>query len=653
MSFSVTKNKIKWILLSLFTLIMAFLGIFNDLVAFARNKWIGLAIVLFLFLVLAALLVFDIRFGKRANLALTVTACFAVPLVSFECVELLQNSAFVSGVGAFFANLCIYIGMFLLIAAVSTQVKYAVFIAMPIYVLIGLVNHYVLAFRGTPMQPWDIAAAKTAMNVIDNFIFTVDEFVLSSILLTAVLICLAASLEKIEFDKKQRLIVTVSAVCVALLLTGIPYYFIQDNRGKFHKDVWNQTVSSERNGYVVNFLLNLQTMNNTPPEGYSVDAVNDLLAGYETDYSAKKKPNVIAIMNEAFADLNAVNDLALEQDYMPFVRSLQGAENAVTGTLDVSVFGGGTCNTEYEFLTSNVSSMLRVGSYPMQQFVNTESVSIASNLRSLGYKTVGLHPYYGSGWNRSRAYPLLGFDQFITIDDFAEDTGKIREYVSDEACYEKIIEVFDQTQEPLFLFAVTMQNHGGYETAWDDMPDDVSFAKENECEQTDRYLELAKLTDEATRKLIEYIDNSDSETIVLFFGDHQPSLGDEYGKLFPVTTTGELSGAVKKYQVPFFIWANYDIAEEQLDYISPNYLAPLLIEKAGLPQTAYYKYLNDLKENIPTITAMAYRDAKGNLFDANKPDAENGVLINQYDMLQYNNVFDKKNLSQSKFKYYY
>ena len=650
MKISFTKKRAKWTLAAILVLVTLISFAVSSLFVFHFSKWIVLPTVFVLEAAALFLLLFDIKLSDRLHQIFTIVAVFFVPLVSFECMEILQKSFLVSSVKAFIINYLIYLAVFLLVSILTTQVKYSILICTPIFLIIGAINHYVLAFRGTPMQPWDVAAAKTAMNVVDNFIFTVDEYVIIAVLLTVIILCCAATLKKIPWNKK---IFGISAGVAGILIVfcvSFSWYFISDNRGRFDRDLWNQTSSTEKNGYAVNFLLNLQLMNNEAPEGYSVDAVNSVLNAYTSDTAKENRPNIIVIMNEAFADLATVDDIGLEQDYLPYVHSLKNLDNTVTGTLDVSVFGGGTCNTEYEFLTSNVCSMLRAGSYPMQQFVNSESVSIASNLKQLGYKTVGLHPYYGSGWNRSRSYPLLGFDQFVTIDDFDDDTEMIREYVSDAACYDRIKQISEQTtKQPLFLFAVTMQNHGGYETAWEDMPDNISFTNEENYPQTDRYMELAKLSDDAITDLIDYFDNDDTDTIILLFGDHQPSLGTEYENLFPSTVTDKLEGATKKYTVPFFIWANFDIEQETIAHISPNYLAPLLLEKAKMPQTAYYKYLNDRRVKLPTITAMAYRDENGNLYDANEPQGNYAQIINEYDMLQYNNVFDKNNLVTEKF----
>lgn len=648
---SFTKSKTKYVLSVILLLMTAFSFVFSYYFSFHFSRKIILPVLMILELVIFALLLLKIELSEKQNKIFTLIFLLIFPFISLFCVEFLQKSIHLGSFKAYAVNYLIFLAGYVIFSVVTTQIKYGLFVMTPLSFLIGAINHYVLAFRGTPMQPWDIAAAKTAFNVVDNFIFTLDEYVLISFFIMIILVLCTICLKPVKSSNKTRICALGIAILVLITSVSIPTYLILENRGKFERDLWNQTISSQNNGYVTNFLLNLQLMSNEAPENYSLDTINTILSDYSSDGDQTKLPNIIVIMNEAFADLDAIENFGLDQDYMPFIHSLRDGENSVTGKLNVSIFGGGTCNTEYEFLTSNICGMLRSGSYPMQQFVNDDSVSIASNLRSLGYKTIGIHPYFGSGWNRSRAYPFLGFDEFLTIDDFDENTEQIREYVSDKACYEKIMHISEQTtQQPLFLFAVTMQNHGGYETEWSDMPNKISFLNENDYQQTNQYVELAKISDDAFKELVEYYSNDERETIILFFGDHQPSLGSEYEELFSGTKSKNLKNAAKKYFVPFVLCANFDIAEERIENISPNFLAPLLLEKAKMPQTAYYKYLNDLRKKVPSITTMVCIDQNKKMFTLEKNENYFNEL-HEYDILQYNNVFDQDNLVFDKFCY--
>ena len=125
---------------------------------------------------------------------------------------------------------------------------------------------------------------------------------------------------------------------------------------------------------------------------------------------------------------------------MPFIDSLK--ENSVRGNLYVSVKGGNTANTEFEFLTGNSLAFLPAGSVAYQQFVKSDLPSLASHLGDLGYTTAALHPYRASGWNRNIVYPKLGFDAMYFQEDFQNATT-CRGYVDDQSAFNKLIELYE------------------------------------------------------------------------------------------------------------------------------------------------------------------------------------------------------------------
>jgi phosphoglycerol transferase MdoB-like AlkP superfamily enzyme len=125
--------------------------------------------------------------------------------------------------------------------------------------------------------------------------------------------------------------------------------------------------------------------------------------------------------------------LELTEDYLPFIHSLQ--ENTVWGRMYVSVEGGNTANSEFEFLTSNTMRFLPYHSVAYSQHIKGEMPSIAQQLKQQGYVGINAyHPYKRSGWNRSTVYPLLGFQNFYDIDYFKENGNDacIRKFISDE-----------------------------------------------------------------------------------------------------------------------------------------------------------------------------------------------------------------------------
>lgn len=378
-------------------------------------------------------------------------------------------------------------------------------------------------------------------------------------------------------------------------------------------------------------------------------------------FDLSKAPNIIVIMNEAFSDLSVIGDFNTSEDYMPFFR--REMSQFTSGHLMVSVKGGDTANTEYEFLSGDTMAFLPQGSVVYQQYISESIPTLASYLGSLGYSTEGLHPYLGSGWDRQRVYPLLGFDEFHDIDSFY-GAKTIRKFVSDESAFEKIIDEFqNKGDSKKFIFEVTMQNHSGYmanpstdngftqEIALTDVPYETS-----ETIAAERYLTLIRKSDEAYEKLITWFEENVTEpTIIVTFGDHEPSdyVTEVIDNLtgFDANST-DLEETQKHYQVPFFIWNNMGIGkDESLNMISANYLAAYLMEMAGMPMTEYQEFLTQMRQQIPVICANTYITADGEYHDwaDMKEDEDNYDVLNQYNILAYNHLIDVKNRVDSLF----
>jgi phosphoglycerol transferase MdoB-like AlkP superfamily enzyme len=264
-------------------------------------------------------------------------------------------------------------------------------------------------------------------------------------------------------------------------------------------------------------------------------------------------------------------------------------------------------------------AFLPAGSIPYQQYIKSDTDSLASYLETLGYSTYAQHPYQAAGWDRARVYPLLGFQNLSFIDDYTNKTY-VRKYVSDAADMNYIISTFEQKEagKPAFIFNVTMQNHGGYTDSYPELEEAVPTSHNSQV--LSQYLSLIKLTDEALETLVDYFSGIDEKTVIVFFGDHQPS--SNVTRYITGTTDSE---DVSRYKVPYLIWANYDI-EEKTDFdTSLNYLAAQTLSAAGVPTNSYQNFLLELAEKYPVISA------------AGMP--EDDLLT--YRKLQYYNLFDR------------
>ena len=147
--------------------------------------------------------------------------------------------------------------------------------------------------------------------------------------------------------------------------------------------------------------------------------------------------------------------------------------------------------------------------------------------------------------------------------------------------------------------------------------------------------------DDAIKKLINYFSEQDEDTIIVFFGDHQPtnSVISPIWKLNgKSSSTLSLEDEILRYKVPFFIWANYDITEESNVETSPNYLGNKVLEAAGIPLSDFRSFLAELEESYPVISSIRVEDASGNSYETKEVED----ALNEYAILQYHYLLDHK-----------
>lgn len=538
------------------------------------------------------------------------------------------------------------------------RLKWSLRLQSIFFMIVGLANYYIISFRSAPIMPWDIYSISTALSVADNFKYTIEEQTVF-VLLGFMLLIAAESIVSLELKGlkqwKKRfwgIRIAGTAVFAALICSFTHTLHLDTTIRKYgiYDKLFTPTVMSRRDGTAVAFLIELQYISVDKPANYSASAVSEILAPFVEDGKSESEntaleipeslPNIIVIMNEAFSDPAVLGEFETNKDYMPYIHSVLSGdiENTVSGYLNVSVLGGNTANTEFEFLTGNTMAFLPQGSVAYQQYLKKEMPSLASHLRDLGYETIAAHPYNSTGWDRNKVYPLLGFDEMYFIRDY-KNPEKIRKYVSDKACCDKIIEMYESKPDgtPFFVFNVTMQNHSSYTDEYDNFKPDIEVSGSS-SKALNNYLSLMKISDASVKYLTDYFSAADEDTIIVFFGDHQPtnSVVSNIWKLNG-KNGNELSDEdeANRYKVPYIIWCNFDIETRTNVETSTNFLATDILETAGIPMTAYEKYLDRLSENYPVITSIRAENAEGTSKDTKSVMGE----LNNYAILQYDCIF--------------
>lgn len=541
-------------------------------------------------------------------------------------------------------NIAFYYWLFLFVFFIAGRTSISMAICVAAIAIIGVGNYFVVMFRSNPIVPWDIYSFETAMGVADNYVFSVD-WALAEHIAMFILMLIVGVRTNIRLNKKiLRPILTV-AMC-------IPAYFYisylwQDNLERntgLNDTLFNAKYMHSKDGFFVSFILDIHFLQIEEPKNYSDEYALSLLNEQEVEKveTPEELPDIIAIMDETFSDPAVLGEFETNKDYMPFVHSILRGEvaNTISGYTDVSVLGGNTANSEFEFLTGNSMAFFPNGSVPYLQYIRDGISTIVPQLEEYGYTTYGTHPYRAKGWNREFIYDLMGFDYRYFQGSFPFE-DKLRNYVSDEADFKSILEWRNNTEGPFFMFNVTMQNHSNYGGDFDNFDPQIvaKFKNTYSNKYLNKYLSLMYETDQDVASLLSELSQSDRKTIVVFWGDHQPNdyvvrpIYKEHGLDFDNQTYEQQQ---QRQKTPFFIWANYDIQEQTNVEISLNYLNILLFETAGLQLDEYQTFRKNLWQGqIPMMNAVGYRNDDGDLVEYDDAPEEIQNLLNEYQNIQY------------------
>ena len=541
-------------------------------------------------------------------------------------------------------NIAFYYWLFLFVFFIAGRTSISMAICVAAIAIIGVGNYFVVMFRSNPIVPWDIYSFETAMSVADNYVFSVD-WALAEHIAMFILMLIVGVRTNIRLNKKiLRPILTV-AMC-------IPAYFYisylwQDNLERnagLNDTLFNAKYMHSKDGFFVSFILDIHFLQIEEPKNYSDEYALSLLNEQKVEKveTPEELPDIIAIMDETFSDPAVLGEFETNKDYMPFVHSILRGEvaNTISGYTDVSVLGGNTANSEFEFLTGNSMAFFPNGSVPYLQYIRDGISTIVPQLEEYGYTTYGTHPYRAKGWNREFIYDLMGFDYRYFQGSFPFE-DKLRNSVSDEADFKSILEWRNNTEGPFFMFNVTMQNHSNYGGDFDNFDPQIvaKFKNTYSNKYLNKYLSLMYETDQDVASLLSELSQSDRKTIVVFWGDHQPNdyvvrpIYKEYGLDFDNQTYEQQQ---QRQKTPFFIWANYDIQEQTNVEISLNYLNILLFETAGLQLDEYQTFRKNLWQGqIPMMNAVGYRNDDGDLVEYDDAPEEIQNLLNEYQNIQY------------------
>ncbi len=530
----------------------------------------------------------------------------------------------------------------------------------------AIITHYKLTLRGEPFLPWDVTQVGDLMGVSSSLSFSIPPPIIVSGLLWLALAVLAAFV-RVPRNAAGRpdifcRIVSAGAalVCAAGLMLGV---FLNPAGSKamgIVPDSWMQDRYYRYYGVLTGFLTNLQMLNIDQPEGYSAEAAaaiaaqdgpaGPLYAGSPAadGEAMPENPDIIYLMAESFWDVTALPGIEYDRPILPNLSRL--AEEGAYGRAYSPSFGGGTCDVEFEALTGFSMEYLPAGSKPFQQYLGEDTFSLPWYLKDSGYQTLAIHGYGRRFWNRDLAYPALGIDTFIASDDFVNPEKK-RGFISDNAMVDAIIEEYSARRDdgPLFIHAVTMQNHTTYDRSR--YPAD-ELVKVRESPEGLSYDTVGQLEDCATGiremdaalgKLCDWLEERARPTIVVFWGDHMNPMNDGYS-LFEITGYIEEgdTASPKLRSTPLLIWSNFADEKVELGTLSTYNLPMVMMNLYGMETPPMFSFL---ARQFPFI----HGHTKGvtiepdNTFGYELSEAQQ-QYFDEHAILQYDHLFGERSL---------
>lgn len=563
--------------------------------------------------------------------------------------------------GAFFYGLFLVSLVFLALLAITPKVSLGAGLTGLLFVLLALVDYFKVLILKEHFLPWDLLLAKNAGS-FTQFLGSIPiPQEVWELIFATIFYVLALFLMEPVIPVRWR----IRAPLAPVLLLGIYGTLTNDSMrnaatnffGLELTESMDQTTLYEENGFLTAFALNCGSLNLSMPQNYSQSYLQYAFADYLPDPDSGttfQNPDIIVVLSEAFWDPNTLNGVTVSPDPLANFHAI--AEEHISGKMVSPTFGGGTVRPEFEILSGLTTSALPPGNIPYQQYVTKDIFSYARFYKNLGYDTLGVHTYQKNFYDRDKAYPLMGFDGFLGEYDLnVEHRWNSGPYIADETIADEIIYQLDQPHETgLFLMGITMENHSMYQDKYDAADWNVQVSGDSlspeQVVTLKNYATGVSHSDQALKKIYDYIMTREKPTVVLWYGDHLPTLGDDFD---PYTTTNTIASTTsaqwteeEKYAMfstPYLIFANYDTGRTYQgteSHLSPYTLPALMADYIDAPETLRTNFLLDLYATSPVISSYY------NLFSPSENQNQREELQKLHELMTYDSLIGENYLGQ-------
>lgn len=471
------------------------------------------------------------------------------------------------------------------------------------WVFLGTVNGLILSNRVTPFSYTDLKCISDLFAMQNTTYFTAEEATIVVGVVVSFFVFLALFFVKGPKYQGTRHTVLVPVSIAALLLVGLPITTQAAQSSNILASYFSNIAQGYSDyGFVYGFSTSVVGRGMNKPEDYSeetIDAINTLVdsASQTTVTAAGKQPNIICVLLESFCDPYEVNFLNMSEDPIPNFHNLEA--NYSTGYLTVPVVGAGTANTEFEVLSGMSMQYFGTGEYPYKTILKqTDCESIASDLDKIGYGTHVVHNNTATFYSRNNAFSMMGFDSFTS-----KELMNITQYTpngnwpTDDVLVQETVKAMNATEDQSdFVYTITVEGHGDYpsEKILENPAIVVTGAPDEASNnQWEYYVNMIHEVDDFIGDLITAVDRRGEDTIIVFFGDHLPTMG--------LTDEDMKSGDI--FKTKYVTWNNMGLAKEDADIAAYQLLAQVT-DQVGIHEGTIFRYHQTQSESETYLSGL-------------------------------------------------
>lgn len=555
----------------------------------------------------------------RTRIGSSVTLLLLIPLVILAALEVSSTGSILSTVSWPVFHPREFILSYIIMFAV-TNIFYILprrlyltisSIMLALFSILGFISHEKQIIKGSPIVPSDLFLAKEAIGISGKF--QIVYIVIAAIVLVFIFLIslIIKFIPKTKYKRPQKIAVfSLSALFLFFLYT---YFGPVQKAFALQLINYSQTMNYSQNGMILGFILEAENLKVSSPAGYQQNTINNIVQNNKAAYTVNTsfKPNIIFVMSEAFWDPTLMKNITFSEDPIPFFHSLEKSQTS--GTMLSAVYGGGTANTEFEALTGFSSQFLPAGTIAYSQYINRSVEALPTILKGQGYAASAIHTYDNWFYNRNNVYKDFGFDKFITK-EFLDNPEYHGTYISDSELTDQILKEVNETSKPDFIYSVSMEDHGPYSTK-ENTSNTIKASGANLTSESqallDNYANTIHDVDKSLQQLIEGLQKTKQPTLVVFYGDHLPLLGDNYSVYKDagfIKDGNSYEDYLSLHSVPFVTWNNFGATVNQNLRLSANYMGTLALEmtqKSGSPMTDYLSNL--MKDGADAVIDPDYQ----------------------------------------------